>query len=526
VSDLDPREAATAFRPIKGTLPRFNPPGDGNSTLDQATTELRQKIKAESSFSRLPSTDIVLYDVNAKEKVELRDNQTSAIYISNSAIHSLTIENNKFEKLAVFRNSINILTSRRDVFYGGVYITRNEVSNSLVLDSTTFDGSLFRSRDGMQQGPSPEQIQVEVTHNRIGRDLTFAPFGFVAGAVRQIDLPANQVAGEMHVQLPTAGVEGSDGLAWEGDIWLTSLRVDGTVALELTKQMWADDANRRLAIVDDIGEIQNGFESCEHPPAGKVRISVHFDGTHATNIRWALPLIPMQPKGVNLSCVTWFTWTGKGLRYDSWESGGDWQSGNDRSDNRWIDEFRRWVDLYPDAPPDPLHQMANYLWSVGERLESLSVRSDAKHAEYPVPAGDWLATFGNLITRLIMYPNDFGLQSQRAFALLVYVVLFSLGAYRFSENRWRDEWRVAIDNRYALAKKDRLREAAHQHLMLKNVDRARQGDLEDLLNAYAQIKKESDYDKAKKSQVIYDTIKDPFKIWQGMKVIWIEVCQD
>ena len=90
-----------------------------------------------------------------------------------------------------------------------------------MLDSAIFDGSLFRPSGllGCRQTSAREPIEVEVTHNRVGRDLTFAPFDFVAGAVRHIDLSVNRVEGEMHVQLPTAAKKGSEGIAWnKGDL--------------------------------------------------------------------------------------------------------------------------------------------------------------------------------------------------------------------------------------------------------------------------------------------------------------------
>ena len=290
------------------------------------------------------------------------------------------------------------------------------MSNSLVLDSTTFDGSLFaHALQWMPQGPGPETFEVEIAHNRVGRDLTFAPFGFVAGAVRHIDLSANRVEGEMHVRLPTAAGEESSGLAWKGDIRMSSLHIDGTVALELTTTHYrrtvsgiasaGEEANQRRAIVDDGGKIQNGFRPCVASSDQDARIRVHFEGTDATNIRWALPLIPMEPINGE-GCVTWLTWTGTGLRYDRWEPGGGWPS--ETSNGGRIDAFRSWGDLLqPDASagslqhisPDPLQQMANYLWSLGEQSDSRSVRSEAKAAAFPIPAGDLGVTAGNVVAR-------------------------------------------------------------------------------------------------------------------------------
>ena len=87
----------------------------------------------------------------------------------------LKSENNKIKGLSVFRNSFDTLKSLRDQFADSVYVTANEVSSSLVLDSTTFDGNSLKLPDGS----GPEKLKVKVTHNRVGRDLTFAPFEFV-----------------------------------------------------------------------------------------------------------------------------------------------------------------------------------------------------------------------------------------------------------------------------------------------------------------------------------------------------------
>ena len=190
-------------------------------------------------------------------------------------------------------------------------------------------------------------------------------------------------------------------------------------------------------------------------------------GNETKNIHWALPLDPKKPKNdPDGQCVTWLTWTGTGLRYDRWEPGGGWQSGDS------IADFRSWGNLYPDAPPDPLHRMADYLWSLGESSLCLSVRAERKRAAFPVPAGNWsaLATVGNFAARVVLWPTDFGLKPERAIFLLAVVVLSASVLYKISKVRWRDEWNVAKTKRGALERKERLGEAICQHLVLKSVD--------------------------------------------------------
>lgn len=465
VADLDLGAKKTDFRPFKSNPGRF-------AALDSGKPDSREQIRGESSLSRLTSTEIVLYNISAGRSVELINNQSSGVYVSHSIVDFLNSEKNEFDKLVVFRNSIGMVKSLRDTFYQGLSVTRNEISRSLILDSTTFDGSLL--------GDAPGTLDVEVAHNRVGQDLTFAPFDFVAGAVGMLDLSGNQVEGEVHVGLPTAagGPDGTPSLAWTGDIRLTNLHVNGAVALELTKQARNDEANQRRAIVDVGHDIPKHFEPCASPGNEDAAIRIQLEDTRATRINWALPLKPVRPVNGgddrdDAECLTWASWTGTGLRYDGWEPSGGWPNPDVGSDSMANADFRAWGDLYPAAPADPLHHMADYLWSLGHQSESRSVRSEAKRAAFPIPAeGSLAATIGNVVARFILWPTDFGLRPERAVGLLLTVVVLAWGVYQLSMFRWRKVWDVARAKRDALSRREKLDEAIREHLVLQEVDRA------------------------------------------------------